>query len=219
MFIGHIGAGLALKRIAPQLNLGWLMLSSFLLDILLWCFVLLGIESVIIPVNYEQLRYLTFIFPYSHSLLAVGTWALLSYVLVNAGTKMKRFALAASLGVISHAVLDVLVHPPQIPLFFSGSPMLGLSLWSNLAVESILEVVLLGAGLMLYFGATAATTFTGRYGMLISLSIIAILAIGGQWLGPTPQNGLQVASSSLGSLALLLLLSFALDRTRTTKLL
>jgi hypothetical protein len=97
--------------------------------------------------------------------------------------------------------------------------MLGLSLWNNLAVESILEVALLGAGLLLYFGVTSATTFTGRYGMLISLSIISILAIGGQWLGPAPQNGLQVASSSLGSLALLLLLSFALDRTRTTKLL
>lgn len=219
MFIGHIGAGLALKRIAPELSLGWLMLSSFLLDILLWCFVLFGIESVLVPVNYEQLRYLTFIFPYSHGLLAVGAWALFSYVLVNAGTKMKRFALAVSLGVISHWVLDVLVHPPQIPLFFSGSPMLGLSLWNNLAVESILEVVLLGAGLKLYSGATVATTFTGRNGMLISLSIISILAIGGQWLGPAPQNGLQVASSSLGTLALLLLLSFALDRTRTTKLL
>ncbi|MBL7850064.1 MAG: hypothetical protein JNN04_04125 [Cyclobacteriaceae bacterium] len=219
MFIGHIGAGLALKRIAPQLNLGWLMLSSFLLDILLWCFVLFGIESVIIPANYEQLRYLTFIFPYSHGLLAVAAWAFLSYVLVNAGTKMKRFALAMSLGVISHWVLDLLIHPPEIPLFFSGSPMLGLSLWNNLAVESILEVVLLGAGLMLYYGATAATTFTGRYGMLISLSIISILAIGGQWLGPPPENGLQIASSSLGSLALLLLLSFTLDRTRTAKLL
>lgn len=219
MFIGHIGAGLALKRIAPQLNLGWLMLSSFLLDILLWCFVLFGIESVIIPVNYEQLHYLNFIFPYSHSLFAVGAWALLCYTLVNAGTKMKRFALAVSLGVISHWVLDVLVHPPEIPLFSGDSPMLGLSLWNNLAVESTLEVVLLGAGFVLYYSVTAATTFTGRYGMLISLSIISILAIGGQWLGPPPQNGLQAASSSLGSLALLLLLSFVLDRTRTTKLL
>jgi hypothetical protein len=49
MFVGHPGAGLVAKRLAPRMNLGWLFLAAMLLDVLLWSFVLLGLEEVHVP--------------------------------------------------------------------------------------------------------------------------------------------------------------------------
>ena len=42
MFVGHLGVGLAAKRMAPRLSLGVLFLAAMLLDALLWIFVLLA---------------------------------------------------------------------------------------------------------------------------------------------------------------------------------
>jgi len=42
MFVGHLGAGLVAKRVAPEVNLGALFLAAMLLDALLWVFVLFG---------------------------------------------------------------------------------------------------------------------------------------------------------------------------------
>jgi hypothetical protein len=68
MLIGHLGVGKALKKWDPSLNLCWLFVSVLLLDLLLWVYILTGIEGIHIPHNYEKLHYLNFFFPYSHGL-------------------------------------------------------------------------------------------------------------------------------------------------------
>jgi hypothetical protein len=55
MLIGHLGVGLALKKWDPSLHLCWLLVSVLLLDLLLWVFILIGIEGIHIPLNYEKL--------------------------------------------------------------------------------------------------------------------------------------------------------------------
>lgn len=69
MFAGHLGAGLILKRINPSVNLGLLFLATLFLDVILWVFILLGIESIRVPADFQQRHYLTFFFPYSHGLV------------------------------------------------------------------------------------------------------------------------------------------------------
>lgn len=46
MFVGHIGAGLAVKRWAPEWNLGVLFFAALFADLLLWSLVAAGVESV-----------------------------------------------------------------------------------------------------------------------------------------------------------------------------
>jgi hypothetical protein len=71
MFIGHLGVGLALKKVEPRPNLGWLVAAAMLLDIVRWVLVLAGIEQGHVPEDYAQRRYLTFVFPYSVSSLVI----------------------------------------------------------------------------------------------------------------------------------------------------
>ena len=56
MLIGHLGVGLALKKTEPKINVGWLFFMALFFDFLLGIFVLLGLEQVQIPENYDELQ-------------------------------------------------------------------------------------------------------------------------------------------------------------------
>src|SRR5262245_56887201 len=131
MFVGHLGAGLAAKRIAPRPNLGMLFLAAMLLDALLWIFVLLGLEQVHIPANFAETHYLTFNFPYSHGLLPTFGWAVAAALATRAFGWSARAALVIAAVVSSHFVLDVVVHVAGLPVLGPRSPHLGLGLWRH----------------------------------------------------------------------------------------
>lgn len=79
MFVGHVATGLALKRVSCEVNTGALVLAAMLLDGLLWVFVLLGLEHVVVPPDFSRRHYFTFVFPYSHGLAASLTWSLVAF--------------------------------------------------------------------------------------------------------------------------------------------
>ena len=54
MFAGHLGAALAIGRTERRVNVGVFVAAAFLLDVVLWLFVLLGWESVFIPPNFAD---------------------------------------------------------------------------------------------------------------------------------------------------------------------
>ena len=70
MFAGHVGAGLAIGSLERRINVGVFIFAAVLIDFMLWLFVLLGRESVIIPADYAATHQPEFVFPYSHGLLA-----------------------------------------------------------------------------------------------------------------------------------------------------
>ena len=213
MFIGHLGVGLALKKAEPRFNLGWLFLAVMLPDVMLWLFVLAGVESVQIPADYATRRYLTFVFPYSHGLVAVIGWSVLAYL---AGKMIRGLQAGGvlALGVFSHFVLDWLVHPPELPLAGEHTLLVGLGLWQYLPLALFLEAGLLAGGTWLYYRTTRGEGFRGRYGMGLFLGLLAGCAIGGQLFGPPPPSIGQLAGSSLGFLALTFALAGWLDRKR-----
>jgi hypothetical protein len=80
-------------------------------------------------------------------------WSALAAVIVYLFYRDRRSAGIFGLVVISHWFLDVLVHSPELPLLFTGSPLVGLGLWSTLqgrVIASFLEVGMLVGGLALY---------------------------------------------------------------------
>jgi hypothetical protein len=78
MFAGDIGAALAIGRAERRVNVGVFVAAALLLDVLLWLFVLLGWESVVIPADFANRHQPEFVFPYSHGLLSALGWSLLA---------------------------------------------------------------------------------------------------------------------------------------------
>jgi hypothetical protein len=96
-------------------------------------------------------------------------------------------ALIIGLAVVSHWVLDLLVHIPDLPLYPGSSVLLGFGLWNYKILEILIEVLIFMFGLRFYLQVTNAKNKTGKYGfwaLIIFLSIIYISNI----FGPPPPS-------------------------------
>ncbi len=217
MFAGHVGAALALKRAERRVNLGVLILAALLLDVLLWLFVLAGLEQVIVPADYARRHYVTFVFPYSHSLAASLGWSILAGALTwvatvgwVGGRGWATVVVAAA--VFSHFPLDVLVHIPELPLLGEASPKVGLGLWNQMPVALMLEVLITAGGLLVFLrGVTLARGRTiGLVGLVV---FVTALTVAGMTVAPAPPSIPQVAISSVVGILLVAAIGGWLDRT------
>ncbi len=221
MLIGHVGAGMALGSAERRLNPGIVVLAALWLDILLWSFVLLGWESVTVPADYASSHLLSFEFPYSHSLLACGLWAvaagLLGWTIARYfGVDRRRTAIILAAAVLSHWLLDLLVHTPDLPLARADSPTVGFSLWNHMGMALVVEGLIALAGLWLYLRGAAIGT--GRKVTISALVIFVILfTIVGQMSAPPPTSVRQVAAASLILNLALVLAVYILSRKSSAR--
>src|SRR5689334_20073940 len=113
MFLGHFGVALGAKRAAPKVSLGTLLIAAQFADLLWPTLLLLGIEKVEIRPGITKMTPLDFIhYPYSHSLLMGIVWGILLGGIFWLFTKDSRDAIVISLCVVSHWMLDLIVHRP-----------------------------------------------------------------------------------------------------------
>lgn len=219
MGIGHLGVGLALKKVDTSINLGLLFFVALFFDFLLGIFVLMGIERASIPDNYEELHYLYYTFPYSHGLAATLIWSIIIFLLVkflwlkgNANSTLVAaiFFVAA----FSHFVLDWLVHIPEIPIFGQNSAKLGLGLWDYLGLALVIEGLLVVGGLALYLQCTSGNGFVAKYGLVILIGLLLIAQVMGQVFAPAPADITGVAITWLVQPLILAGLAFWLDKKR-----
>ena len=166
MGIGHVALALGASRAAPRLNVGWLVFAAVLADFLLGIFAALGMERAAVPADYAHKHYLLFSFPYSHGLLSLFFWAILFGFLLSltSGQDRRRVGLVVGLVVLSHFLLDGLVHVAGPPLVGENSPKLGLGLWKNMPVELGLETLMAVLALVIYWRLAGNSSIT-RYGM------------------------------------------------------
>jgi membrane-bound metal-dependent hydrolase YbcI (DUF457 family) len=187
VFIGHYALALAAKRAAPRTSLGTLFLAVQLADMLWPVLLLTGWERVRIVPNPDP--FLNFVFdayPISHSLLALIAWGVVFALLYRMRTGYARGALVVGLGVVSHWVLDVVVHRPDMPLY-PGGPRLGLGLWTSVTGTVVIEGLMLLAGLWLYLRTTRARDGIGRYGFF-ALLVVVTLSYVASIFGPPPPS-------------------------------
>ena len=158
MFAGHMGAALAIGRAARDINVGVFITAALLLDLLLWLFVLLGWESVAIPADFTSTHQPEFVFPYSHGLMASVVWSALAgavALVFYSHLRMRwRAAALVCLAVLSHWLLDAVVHRPELPLAGLGSRPVGLALWNHRSLALAVEAALVIVGLYLFISAT-----------------------------------------------------------------
>ena len=205
MFAGHLGVALAIGRAERRVNVGVFAAAALLLDAVLWLFVLLGWESVVIPADFVRTHQPVFEFPYSHGLVSAAVWSMLAGGAVYAwyarrGTAAPRAVMLIAAAVFSHWVLDAIVHGPELPLLGSGSPVMGAGLWNDMPVALMLESTLAGAGLWLFLAGAAPPR--GRAAGLVALALLTLVfTILGMTIAPAPPSAQAMAASSLLTIA------------------
>jgi len=188
MFIGHFGVGFGAKTLAPRVSLGTLFLASQFVDLLWPVLLLTGIETVAIEPGITKLTPLDFVsYPISHSLLMAVVWGGLFGVLYWLVKRKIKDALVLGLCVVSHWVLDLMVHRPDLPLYPGKSPRLGLGLWNLPAVALLLEGSVFVAGIIMYLRVTKAENRAGSLGLLLLVGVLMLIYLG-NILGPPPPS-------------------------------
>jgi membrane-bound metal-dependent hydrolase YbcI (DUF457 family) len=214
MFLGHFGAGFAGKAAAPRVSLGTLFLAAQLLDLLWPTLLLVGLERVEIAPGATRVTPLDFVsYPISHSLLVVVLWGLAVGGVFWLARRSLRGAAVVGALVVSHWLLDLVVHRPDLPLAPGGGARLGLGLWHSLPATLIVELTVLGVGLALYLRRTRARDHAGSLGLwgLVAF-LLAIYAA--NLLGPPPPSVAAIAWAGQAQW-LLVAWAFWLDRHRT----
>ena len=183
MFIGHYGVGFAGKRISPKLSLGTLFLAAQFLDLLFPIFLLIGLEKVKIDPGNTSFAPLNFTYyPFSHSFLGVLIWSAAFGLVYYLFRKNKKAAIILGLLVLSHWILDLITHRPDLPLYPGSNIFLGLGLWNSIIGTIIIEGIIFIGGFYLYFKTTKAKDYVGKYalwGLIIFLIIIYVMNLAG----------------------------------------
>jgi membrane-bound metal-dependent hydrolase YbcI (DUF457 family) len=197
MFIGHIGVGLAAKRLAPKTSVGLLVAAPLAVDLLWPVLVLAGVERVRVDPGNTAFTPLAFTYyPWSHSLLMALVWSALAGAAYWLWRRYRAGALVLAAGVFSHWVLDAVSHRPDLPLYPGSTTMVGLGLLNSVPATLVVECAIFAAGVWLYAGATKPRDRIGRYGFWAFVAfLVAVYAA--NVFGPPPPSSQAVASTAL----------------------
>lgn len=188
MFIGHFGVGLGAKKADPSLSLGTLFVASQWLDLIWPIFVLLGWEKVEIAPGITKMAPLNFThYPWSHSLLMACVWGVVIGGIYYLIRHRWRGTLVLALCIVSHWVLDLIVHRPDLPLYPGNSPLLGMGLWNHEIVEILVEGGIFIVGVILYLQATRAKNKIGSIGFWALILFLVFIHLA-NLIGPPPTN-------------------------------
>jgi hypothetical protein len=185
MFAAHFAVALGAKKVAPRASLGTLTFAAQWIDLLWPTLLLTGVERVRIerggggpPLVFEY-------YPWSHSLAAVVVWALLIAAVHFAFQRDRRTAAVLAALVVSHWLLDAVVHVPDLPLLGSG-PLVGAGLWNHAMLALTLELVLLAIGAALYLRCTRARDAIGRWSLAGFVALLVVIQIANTFGAPPP---------------------------------
>ncbi len=193
MFIGHFGVGFAAKKVAPNTPLPLLIVAAQLVDLLWPAFLLLGFESVRIAPGITDVTPLDFTsYPITHSLLTSIGWGLAFGGAVYAFRRDLREMWVLAGCVVSHWVLDLITHRPDLPLTPWGESKVGFGLWYSMTGTLILEVGIFAAGIYLYRETLQRQGRHVRLSFWLFAAFLLVMHLGNLF-GPPPPSEEMIA--------------------------
>lgn len=212
MFVGHYAASLAAKAIEPRAPLWTYVIGAQLIDIGWGALVMAGVEKVRIDPSLPGSSLDLYHMPYTHSLPAVVLWSLAAALAVRFLLRLPmRAAVFVGLAVFSHWILDLVVHRPDLELWF-GDGKVGFGLWNYPVPEQAVEIGLLA------LGAAAWAWLRGRQGqalwpvllfvtVLVAVQITAMVMPGGG-------GGASLGATAIAIYLVIGLIAWPLDRAK-----
>jgi hypothetical protein len=161
--ISHAATALLLKKKQPAAPVLLLLIAVQLMEV---CWVIFNFfEWEHFSVSNGKLH-LDFL-PYSHSVFSGVVLAFISFAIINWGYKNRKLAIAISIGILSHIVIDMLFHEKDIHLSpFSATPVWGLG---------IIDYPVLNFALELMYGIFCWWYFKGSKALLIVIVVFNII--------------------------------------------
>jgi hypothetical protein len=153
-----------LKRKYPRVGLWPLLISVQAVELLWVVFTYLGIEHARVTADAVHLDFL----PYSHS---IGTGLLLAGLVwaMSKSARRSTAGVAIALGILSHILLDIIHHEPNIALLpMAWGPRFGLNLQGYPILDFVVELA---------YCAACWKIFGGSRGLLIGIVIFNVIDI------------------------------------------
>ena len=178
--INHAATALLIKKKQPTAPVLLLLVSVQLVEMFGVIFNYLGWEHFSVSNGKLHLDFL----PYSHSVFSGVVAAFISFAIINWGYKNRKLAIAFSIGVLSHIIIDMIFHEKDIRLSpFSGTPVWGLG---------IIDYPLLNFTIEFMYGIFCWWYFRGSKALLtvivvFNISDLPIMLAHGDMLKPFEQ--------------------------------
>lgn len=168
MLFGHFAMGFAAKPLAPKISLGFLLVSTQVLDILYGLFLFVGINRA----------GETGTNPWDHGLVMTGVWSVAGFVIAFSCSRKFRTGIIIGLLIASHWLLDFIAWDRVLPLAFSDKPLVGLGLYNSMAVMLVVDFGLLAVGVTIYLLTTKAKDRFGKWApWLLVFYLLALLPV------------------------------------------
>lgn len=214
MYIGHFAPAFAAAAASPEApRLGTLFVAAQLVDLAFMGFVIVGLEHMRVVPGITAMNPLDlYHMPLTHSLVAGALWGVAFGALVWRATRSRAAGAWAAMVVLSHWIVDLLVHRPDLTLV-GQPPKLGLGLWDWPLVAMPLELALTLLAFWFYASRTR-----GPIGPLLILLTVMLLFQAVNWFGPQPTAyNIALPLTALLSYAILIALAHWVGTTRRHK--
>ena len=165
------------------------MAAAMLVDLIWPILLLLGVEHVQLRRGATRMTPLVFAdYPWTHSLVTGIGWAVLFAIVYWGVSRYGRGAIVVGLLVISHWVLDFIVHAPDLPLYPGGGAKYGLGLWNQPIVTIGIESFMLAIGILIYRDVTKPRDRIGSIGFWLFIVFIGAIYIANASGTPPPNE-------------------------------
>ena len=201
MFIGHWAPALVAASRRKSAGIATLFIAAQLVDWAFYALLLGGFEKMRFTPGISAMNELDlYRVPYTHNLLGTLVFAALFAWLLWGIFRDRTVALIGGAVVLSHWLLDLLVHVPDLTLW-GQPPRLGLGLWNHPWIAIPLELGITGAALWFYWDKR-------RPGLpkvaMLGLTLLVLQVI--NWLAPVENevtSGTSILAFSAYTLATL----------------
>lgn len=189
MFVGHLAVALAAKRLRPATPLTWFMVAANLVDLAWPLFLLAGLEHVRIAPGATAFTPLVFeSYPWTHSLLMAALWGGAFAALARAMGVRRDALWLIALVVMSHWVLDLVTHAPDLPLWPGAGTGYGLGLWNSVAGTFIVEGALWAAAIALFLRVRRPAGWQGQLALWSFVTVSTAIWASGVSSPPPPDE-------------------------------
>lgn len=182
MFIGHFAPAFIAAAVSPRSpRLGILFVAAQLVDWAFFSLALVGVErmridpeaSVMVPFDLYHM-------PFTHSLAGTLVFAAVFAGILTISQRNPLGGVLGGLVVLSHWLLDFLVHIPDLTLA-GDPPKYGLGLWNHPWIAIPLELALIGGAFAFYVRRTQGPPGPPFVLLAVLLGLQAI-----NWFAPHP---------------------------------